>query len=316
SLPTLWPHWFCEEMNSQDDVEILTAKKFRADLAYRQREFQKALYEYSSCLLLLPSSNVAMRRDVQEGQARCLAHLGRHKEALDVVEKLRNGATNTDHLTTVLNLQFVIYCHLKNVEKKITCLQQLISLQPFNPWNWKLLAEAYMSFLQTLPQSFISEKKLVQSEDCTPNDIFQTSSGLFGKEISLQHHQRHSKRKDFWSTLSTETISDSSISYSDSQMEDGLLYITEACETEGKMKHAAFESWGQEALQDVWIKACASFVRTRLLLQITQFQQSSFALEKNLKVQQEIEDKVKGFGLKEESLQLITEVSVQFQGFV
>uniref|UniRef100_A0A452GNV6 Uncharacterized protein n=1 Tax=Gopherus agassizii TaxID=38772 RepID=A0A452GNV6_9SAUR len=80
---------------------------------------------------------------------------GRHSDT-------RNGATNTDHLTTVLNLQFAIYCRLKNIEKKITCLQQLISLHPFNPWNWKLLAETYMSFLQTLPPSFISEMKHLQ----------------------------------------------------------------------------------------------------------------------------------------------------------
>ncbi|KAG6932720.1 hypothetical protein G0U57_020739 [Chelydra serpentina] len=295
------PQWFCEEANSEDDVEILTAKKFRGDLAYRQQEFQKALSEYSSCLLLLPSSNVAMRRDVQEGQARCLAHLGRHKEALDIAEKLRNGATNTDHLTTVLNLQFAIYCRLKNIEKKITCLQQLISLHPFNPWNWKLLAETYMSSLQTLPPSFISEIKLVQCKDCTANDqVFQTSPRLF--EMNLQCHKMHSGRKDVWS------IRDNSVSYSDSHMVEGSLHIKEECETRDKTKHATFEFWGQEALKDVWIKACASFVRTRLLLQITQLQQSSFALEKNVKVQQETEDKVKGFGLKEESLLLITEI--------
>ncbi|KAH1177686.1 uncharacterized protein C8orf76 homolog [Mauremys mutica] len=303
------PQWFCEDANSEDDVEILTAKKFRGDLAYRQQEFQKALYEYSSCLLLLPSSNVAMRRDVQEGQARCLAHLGRHQEALDIAEKLRNGATNTDHLTTVLNLQFAIYCRLKNIEKKITCLQQLISLHPFNPWNWKLLAEAYMSFLQTLPPSFISEMKHLQCKDCTANDhVFQTSPGLFGKEMNLQGHKTLSGRQDVWSTLSTKTTRDNSVSYSDSHMVEGSLHITEECETRDKMKHATFEFWGQEALKDVWIKACASFVRTRLLLQITQLQQSSFALDQNLKVQQETEDKVKGFGLKEESLLLITEV--------
>uniref|UniRef100_A0A8C0GAV2 Chromosome 8 open reading frame 76 n=1 Tax=Chelonoidis abingdonii TaxID=106734 RepID=A0A8C0GAV2_CHEAB len=301
--------WFCEDANSEGDVEILTAKKFRGDLAYRQQEFQKALYEYSSCLLLLPSSNVAMRRDVQEGQARCLAHLGRHQEALDIAEKLRNGATNTDHLTTVLNLQFAIYCRLKNIEKKITCLQQLISLHPFNPWNWKLLAETYMSFLQTLPPSFISEMKHLQCKDCTANDhVFQTSPGLFGKEMNLQCHKTLSGRQDIWSTLPTNTTRDNSVSYSDSHMVKGSLHITEECETRDKMKHATFEFWGQEALKDVWIKACASFVRTRLLLQITQLQQSSFALDQNLKVQQETEDKVKGFGLKEESLLLITKV--------
>lgn len=29
-----------------------------------------------------------MRRDVQEGQARCLSQLGRHEEALDIAEKM------------------------------------------------------------------------------------------------------------------------------------------------------------------------------------------------------------------------------------
>lgn len=47
----------------------------------------------------------------------------------------------------------------------------------------------------------------------------------------------------------------------------------------------------------------------RLLLQLTQSQQTSFALERNLRTQQEIEDKMKGFGFKEDTLQLITEVS-------
>lgn len=33
-----------------------------------------------------------MRRDVQEGQARCLSRLGRHTEALDIAEKMVNNA--------------------------------------------------------------------------------------------------------------------------------------------------------------------------------------------------------------------------------
>lgn len=48
----------------------------------------------------------------------------------------------------------------------------------------------------------------------------------------------------------------------------------------------------------------------RLLLQLTQSQQTSFALEKNLRTQQEIEDKMKGFSFKEDTLLLIAEVSV------
>ncbi|XP_029447750.1 zinc fingers and homeoboxes protein 1-like isoform X3 [Rhinatrema bivittatum] len=80
--------WFCGEIRNEDCAEVLTAKKFSGDLAYRQQNFQKALQEYSSCFLLLPSANTAMRRDVQESQARCLLHLGKHEEALGIAQKL------------------------------------------------------------------------------------------------------------------------------------------------------------------------------------------------------------------------------------
>ena len=32
--------WFCGETSSEEDAEVLTAHKFRADLAYREREFE------------------------------------------------------------------------------------------------------------------------------------------------------------------------------------------------------------------------------------------------------------------------------------
>ncbi|XP_031408776.1 uncharacterized protein C8orf76 homolog [Meleagris gallopavo] len=202
--------WFCGETSGEEDAEVLTAQKFRADLAYREREFEKALCEYSNCLQHLPPSNIAMRRDVQEGQARCLSQLGRHKEALDIAERMRNSATNTDHLTTVLNLQFAIYRDLENVEKKIVCLQQLICLHPFNPWYWMSLAEAYMDLLRSLSPFCIPETNL----------------------------------------------------------------------------HCSKEA----------------------LLQLTQLQQSSFALENNIKCQKEIDDKVAQFGLNENSLLQMTKV--------
>ncbi|XP_007435951.2 uncharacterized protein C8orf76 homolog [Python bivittatus] len=82
------PEWFCEQVNCQDDLERVNVRKFRGDLAYKQQEFQKALQEYSSCLALVPPSNTAMRRDLKESQARCLAHLGKHEEALRIAENL------------------------------------------------------------------------------------------------------------------------------------------------------------------------------------------------------------------------------------
>lgn len=32
--------WFCGETSGEEDAEVLTAQKFRADLAYREREFE------------------------------------------------------------------------------------------------------------------------------------------------------------------------------------------------------------------------------------------------------------------------------------
>lgn len=64
----------------------------------------------------------------------------------------------------------------------------------------------------------------------------------------------------------------------------------------------------EAAWAETQMKACASFIRARLLLQLTQSQQTSFALERNLKTQQEIEDKMKGFHFKEDALLLIAEV--------
>uniref|UniRef100_A0A8C0F7R5 Uncharacterized protein n=1 Tax=Bubo bubo TaxID=30461 RepID=A0A8C0F7R5_BUBBB len=262
--------WFRSEADGGEGAGELTVSKFRADWAYRQQEFEKALCEYSNCLLLLPPSNIAMRRDVQEGQARCLSRLGRHKEALDIAEKMRNSATNTDHLTTVLNLQFAIYQGLENVEKKITCLQQLICLHPFNPWYWKLLAEVYMSLLQSLSPLVIPETNLNQSEEVSVRGgSFKTSTG---REFNLQPHR------------------------SDSQKEG---------------KHTASESWEQNMSKKVGIKACASFIRARLLLQLTQLQQSSFALENNIEGQKEIDDKVARLGFNENSLLLMTKVMGQ-----
>ncbi|KAF1569181.1 hypothetical protein FQV10_0012888, partial [Eudyptes schlegeli] len=269
----------------------------------------KALCEYSNCLLLLPPSNIAMRRDVQEGQARCLSRLGRHKEALDIAEKMRNGATNTDHLTTVLNLQFAIYQGLENVEKKITCLQQLICLHPFSPWYWKLLAEAYMSLLQNLSPLVIPATNLNQSEEVSVSDSsFKTSTG---REINLQPHRSDSQEEGPWSSLAIETKRENAVTCRSSQAVKEFLCTSEEPERMDEGKHAASESWEQNTSKKVGIKACASFIRARLLLQLTQLQQSSFVLESNIKGQKEIDDKVAQLGFNGNSLLLMTKVMGQ-----
>ncbi|XP_048143044.1 uncharacterized protein C8orf76 homolog isoform X2 [Corvus hawaiiensis] len=275
----------------------------------RHCEPRKALCEYSDCLLLLPASNIAMRRDVQEGQARCLSRLGRHKEALDIAEKMRNSATNTDHLTTVLNLQFSIYQGLENVEKKIMCLQQLICLHPFSPWFWKLLAEAYMSLLQNLSPLVIPEANVNQSEEvCVRNSSFRTSPG---RENNLQPHRSDGQKEGPWFNLIAETKWENAVICSSSQVVREFLCTSGELERTDKEERADSKSWKQNMSKKVGIKACASFIRARLLLQLTQSQQSSFVLENNRKSQKEIDDKVAQLGFDENSLQLMTKAMGQ-----
>ncbi|XP_418455.2 uncharacterized protein C8orf76 homolog isoform X1 [Gallus gallus] len=298
------PRWFCGETSSEEDAEVLTAHKFRADLAYREREFEKALCEYSNCLQRLPPSNIAMRRDVQEGQARCLSQLGRHKEALDIAERMRSGATNTDHLTTALNLQFAIYRDLENVEKKIVCLQQLICLHPFNPWYWKSLAEDYTDLLQSLSPLCIPETNLNQSEEVSDGSFKMAAGG----EINFQPHRSDCRREGPRSSPAAERKSESAATCSSSQAVTEMLCTSDNAGRKAEGKQAACESWEPGMAKDVGVKACASFVRARLLLQLTQLQQASFALENNIKCQKEIDDKVAQFGLNENSLLQVTKV--------
>ncbi|TRZ22321.1 hypothetical protein HGM15179_004782 [Zosterops borbonicus] len=304
------PGWFHSAAEGGEGAAGgITSSKFRADWAFRQRDFEKALCEYSECLLLLPASNIAMRRDVQEGQARCLSRLGRHKEALDIAEKMRNSATNTDHLTTVLNLQYSIYQGLENVEKKIMCLQQLICLHPFNPWFWKLLAEAYMSLLQNLSPLVIPEANLSQSEEvCISNSSSKTSTG---GEINLQPHRSDGQEEGPWFSLAAETKGENAVTCPSSQMVKEFLCTSGELEWTNEEKCADSKSWKQNMLKKVGIKACALFIRARLLLQLTQSQQSSFVLENNRKGQKEIDDKVALLGFDENSLLLMTKAMGQ-----
>ncbi|KAL6032964.1 hypothetical protein STEG23_010953 [Scotinomys teguina] len=245
------PQWFYEETGGSDDAEVLTLKKFRGDLAYRRQEYEKALEEYSSISEQLPSTNFAMKRDVQEGQARCLAHLGRHEEAVEIAANLENKATNTDHLTTVLYLHLAIFSSFQSLEKIILCLQKLISLHPLNPWSWWKLAEAYLSSGPDLPALSLPESPVLSME----------TSGC-----NIQKAEKAPK-----------------------EMQKCLV------------------RWRESAGMEAGMKACASLIRARLLLQLTQSQQTSFALERNLKTQQEIAERVKELSFPEGALLLMEE---------
>ncbi|XP_041326793.1 uncharacterized protein C8orf76 homolog isoform X3 [Pyrgilauda ruficollis] len=281
------PRWFHSAADAGEGAGGITSSKFRADWAFRQRDFEKALCEYSDCLLLLPASNIAMRRDVQEGQARCLSRLGRHKEALDIAEKMG----------------------LENVEKKMMCLQQLICLHPFNPWFWKLLAEVYMSLLQNLSPLVIPEANLNQSEElCVSNSSFKTSTG---REIHLQPHRSEGQKEGPWFSLAAETKGENAVTCPSSQVVKEFLCTSGELEGTDKEKCADSKAWKQNMLKKVGIKACASFIRARLLLQLTQSQQLSFVLEKNRKCQKEIDDKVALLAFDENSLLLMTKAMGQ-----
>ncbi|XP_012370862.2 zinc fingers and homeoboxes protein 1 [Octodon degus] len=279
------PQWFDEETESSDDVEILTVKKFRGDLAYRRQEYQKALQEYSTISEKLSHTNFAMRRDVQEGQARCLAHLGRHLEALEIATNLENKATNIDHLTSVLYLQFGICSSWPNLEKTVSCLQKLIAVHPFNPWAWGKLAEAYLSLGPALSASFGSPQgqNSFTSSDRTITSTFPPS----GRDCLLC----------FPETLPESSVFSMETRSSNSQKHEKTLKSIPGCVAEKR----------GTPLPETQLKACASLIRARLLLQLSQSQQTSFALEKNLRTQQEIEDKMREFHFQEDTLLRIAE---------
>ncbi|XP_069847941.1 uncharacterized protein C8orf76 homolog [Dipodomys merriami] len=277
------PQWFHEETEKSDD-EVLTLKKFRGDLAYRRQDYQKALQEYSGIAERLSSTNLAVKRDVQEGQARCLAHLGRHGEALEIAADLENKATNTDHLTTVLYLQFAICSSLQNLEKTIFCLQKLISLHPFNPWSWAKLAETYLNLRPAFSASFTSSHT---------QNRFTLQGVTVTPAFSGKDHLAYFPEPGPESSASPREVSGSGSQQAAITPRNGPT-------------RAAGE--GAAGWTEAQVKACASLIRARLLLQFTRSQQISFALERNLRTQQEIEEQLKGFSLGEDTLQLITEV--------
>ncbi|XP_034372140.1 uncharacterized protein C8orf76 homolog [Arvicanthis niloticus] len=279
------PQWFYEETECSDDIEVLTLKKFRGDLAYRRQEYEKALQEYSSISEQLPSTNFAMKRDVQEGQARCLAHLGRHEEALEMAADLESKATNTDHLTTVLYLHLAIFSSLQSLEKTILCLQKLISLHPLNPWSWCKLAEAYLNPRPDLP----------------------------ALDVSPQGHKSSASSDKAVSPSSVHLGTGPLLSFPTTLPEIALFSVeasgctTQKAEEAPKKMQNCLATRREEAQMEARRKACASLIRARLLLQLAQTQQTSFALEKNLRTQQEIAGKVEEFNFREDTLLLMEE---------
>ncbi|XP_059195409.1 uncharacterized protein C8orf76 [Centropristis striata] len=145
------PEWFCEStaLDTEDPLEKQKVYKFRGDLAVRQGDHQKALDAYSSCLEWIADNNLTIRRDVLEGLARCCTKLGLRDKALDFADLLSKEASNTCHMTSLLLLKVTIYQHFGAIRSKMTCLQQLCSLLPFNPWHWYNLGQTSLQLLES-----------------------------------------------------------------------------------------------------------------------------------------------------------------------
>ncbi|XP_033836582.1 uncharacterized protein C8orf76 isoform X1 [Periophthalmus magnuspinnatus] len=149
------PQWYCVDvvLDTNDSLEKQKVMKFKGDLAVRKGEHQKAFDAYSACLEWISDNNLNIRRDVLEGMARCCIKRGQKDKALDFVDLLNKEASNTCHLTSLLLLKVSIYHHYGDVEAKISCLQQLCSLLPFNPWHWLDLGHTCLQLLGSVKTS-------------------------------------------------------------------------------------------------------------------------------------------------------------------
>ncbi|XP_072317477.1 uncharacterized protein C8orf76 homolog isoform X2 [Eucyclogobius newberryi] len=145
------PQWFCADaaLEANDCLEKQKVMKFRGDLAVRKGEHQKAFDAYSACLEWVSDNNLNIRRDVLEGMARCCIKMGQKDKALEYVDLLNKEASNTCHLTSLLLLKVSIYHHYGDVQAKMSCLQHLCSLLPFNPWHWLDLGHACLQLLRS-----------------------------------------------------------------------------------------------------------------------------------------------------------------------
>uniref|UniRef100_A0A8D3A372 Chromosome 8 open reading frame 76 n=1 Tax=Scophthalmus maximus TaxID=52904 RepID=A0A8D3A372_SCOMX len=143
------PEWFCESaaLDTDDSLEKQKVHKFRGDLALRQENYQKALDAYSCCLEWLDDKNMTIKRDVLEGMARCCTKLGQRDRALDLADLLSKDASNTCHLISLLLLKVSIYQHFGVVGPKVSSLQRLCCLLPFNPWHWLNLGQTCLQLL-------------------------------------------------------------------------------------------------------------------------------------------------------------------------
>ncbi|CAG12860.1 unnamed protein product [Tetraodon nigroviridis] len=211
---------------------------FRGDLALRAGgDFQKAADAYGSCLGWISDNNLSIRRDVLEGMARCFTKLGRRNRALDIVNLLKKEMTNTCHLTSLLLLKVTIYGHFECTGAELSCLQQLCSLLPFNPWHWHSLGQTCLQLLER-----------------------QRTAGLCSSQ---------------WGETAEGDEEEDAAEFSEDR---------------------------------IWLKACTSLIRTRLLLRILQQQQSSFVRRRSENTLRSTEEALRRLNPQDWSLRAVTQV--------
>ncbi|XP_028673157.1 uncharacterized protein C8orf76 isoform X1 [Erpetoichthys calabaricus] len=272
------PEWFFEEMNAVDELERQKAFKFRGDQLYSKQDFKKALYEYSSCLALIPCKNVAVRRDVLEGMSRCLCQMGHFSEALVIADQLRKESTNSSHMTSVLDLEVFIYQRNGELTKMIPCLQQLITLHPYNASYWKKLGAAYKLSLNL---NSTEDRRSLSGE----NRERKCDTDWYTHCECPKHPHLVNTEPTFSPHLFTEQCP--------------LYHYSNETEKEATDENAS-DPQGDDNKMTAWLKMCLCFVRAKLLLQIVRVQQSSFILEINSRSQREIEEVLHNLQLSEE----------------
>uniref|UniRef100_A0A3Q0SRD6 Zgc:101716 n=1 Tax=Amphilophus citrinellus TaxID=61819 RepID=A0A3Q0SRD6_AMPCI len=151
------PEWFCESaaLETEDSLEKQKVYKFRGDLAVRQGNYQKALEAYSSCLQWIADNNLTIRRDVVEGMARCCTKLGQRDRALP---------SHSVEMLFIFYSKVSIYEQFGAVGSKMSSLQQLCSLLPFNPWHWFSLGQTCLQFCESTDEQEDRETERHQEE--------------------------------------------------------------------------------------------------------------------------------------------------------
>ncbi|ELT91083.1 hypothetical protein CAPTEDRAFT_206179 [Capitella teleta] len=135
--------WFDDEENA-GDTEPAFFYKFRADLAYKDQDYQTALDNYIKSIAALSTNNTTVIRDVEEGICRCYYALGEQRLAEEAANRVWNISVNFEQKTSALNLIVALGLHFKQYKAALDSLIQLTLLHPANPELWLKLAFTYM----------------------------------------------------------------------------------------------------------------------------------------------------------------------------